>query len=256
MKLELFLRDQLAIHFYYSDESLCNNTVNVENLYLIFPGLPQFIEKDFFTDKVDKKNAFMYVYYFGSYFSGKIFSFKNCQQTVIRAINFSQAGAGVKTFDNKKIKWKAKNINIIGNSFGTLPILTSKIDKRIINKIFFTSPLIFIYKKDIQEYMSKKEITKFNEFNKKFLNFMSRGYKNIYRGIDKKNWENFFNGDSISTKIDYKNNLPPITIIHGSDDNIVNSKGSIHFNSRYTNQVNLKLVKGVGHEFKLLFRSV
>lgn len=255
MQIQLFLKNNLAIHFYYSEESMKNGKILVENLYLIFSGLPQFLEKDFFKDKVSKKIAFMSVYYYGSYYSGDTFSFANCQKSVRDAITFADIGQGIKTYDNKEIKWFAKSISVVGNSFGANPILTSSINKKNVDKVILISPLVFIYKNDVVKVFSKKNIKEFKKFNNGFLGFMQRGYKNIYRGIEKDGWRKYFNGNIASSRICLKNDFPPIVVIHGENDRVVNYKNSIFFRDMYDGKIRLNLVKGVGHDFKTLFRA-
>jgi len=254
MKLQLFLKNNLAIHFYYSDDSAINGKVVVDNLYLIFPGLPQLIEKDFFKDKMSRKIAFMSVYYYGSYYSGSNFSFTNCQKTVKDAVAFANNGKGIKTYDNKMMEWSAKNISIIGNSFGASPILTSNVNKKDVKKIILISPLIFVYKSDVANVLSRKEVQELKNFNNNFLGFMKRGYKNIYKGIEKDEWSEYFSGSVVNSKVRLKETFPPITIFHGENDDVVKPKNSIFFRDIYKRKVKLNLVKGVGHDFKALFK--
>jgi hypothetical protein len=254
MKVQLFIKNNLAIHFYYSDNSVRNGKVIIDNLYLIFPGLPQLIEKDFFKDKVSKKAAFMSVYYYGSYYSGGSFSFSDCQKSVKDAMNFAVSRKGIKTYDNKSVEWSYKSICIIGNSFGASPILTSNLNKNDVKKVILFSPLIFVYRNDLIGILSKKEAVELKKFNNNFLGFMKRGYKNIYRGIEKDEWRKYFDGDMASSRVHLRNSFPPITIFHGEEDDVVRSKNSIFFRDTFRRNVKLNLVNGVGHDFKTLFR--
>jgi hypothetical protein len=256
MELQLFLKNNLAIHFYYSKKSCNGNIIKINNLYLIFPGLPQFVDKNFFKSKVDKSVAFMYVYYYGSYFSGGSFSFANCQKTIRDAISFAKTRKGMKIYDNKQIEWSFNKIIAIGNSFGSSPILTSGITKKDVNMVIFISPLIFIHKDDINNVATKKEMIKFYDFNKIFLDFMSRGYKNIYRGIEKDIWKKYFSGNLVKSKINLKDEFPPIIIFHGDKDQIINPKSSIFFHNIYKNKVKLNIIKKQDHDFESLFKFV
>jgi len=90
MKLQLLIYKNLAVHFYYSKESVSKNKIKIKNLFLIFPGLPTFIHKDFFNDKVDKDNAFLSIYYLGTWLSGGIFTYKNCKKAIELTVEFAK----------------------------------------------------------------------------------------------------------------------------------------------------------------------
>ncbi|HED36806.1 MAG TPA: hypothetical protein ENI76_00955, partial [Ignavibacteria bacterium] len=100
MELQLFIYKNIAIHFYYSKDSIVNGKITVENIFIYFPGLPQMIDDDFFADKVNKDTAFFSVYYSGSWLSGGSFTYDNCKKTVELAIEFVKHKRGIKTFDN------------------------------------------------------------------------------------------------------------------------------------------------------------
>ena len=61
MELQLFIYKNIAIHFYYSKDSIVNGRINAENVFIYFPGLPQIIDEDFFVNKVNKNTAFFSV---------------------------------------------------------------------------------------------------------------------------------------------------------------------------------------------------
>jgi hypothetical protein len=253
MMIQLFLKNNLAIHFYFSEDSINNEIVNTKDLYIIFQGLPQSIEKDFFKDKVKKERAFMVIYYYGSYYSGKNFTFLNCQKSVQDAIKFAIGGQGVKTYDNEIIKWRVKNISIIGNSFAGNPILTCDINKNEIKKVVLISPLIFVHKEDLKKVYLNDQIQKIKKYNKDFLGFMTRGYKNIYKGINDKTWLSYFNGDNNKSKISINSNFPPIIIYHGKEDFAVSCESSILFKKLFKKDTIVHVENGVGHDFKKLF---
>ncbi|MBU0637082.1 hypothetical protein KKH16_02665 [Patescibacteria group bacterium] len=48
MELQLFIYKNIALHFYYSKDSVENGTINSKNIFVYFPGLPQMIDEDFF----------------------------------------------------------------------------------------------------------------------------------------------------------------------------------------------------------------
>ena len=81
MELQLFIYKNIALHFYYSKDSVENGIIKSKNIFVYFPGLPQMIDEDFFVNIVDKNTAFFSVYYMGSWLSSGSFTYENCQKT-------------------------------------------------------------------------------------------------------------------------------------------------------------------------------
>lgn len=238
MLLQLFLNKNLALHFYYSEKSLKGDEIIAENIYLITPGLPSFTHRDFFKDKVNKNVAFFYLYYYGSWFSGGNFLFKNCVKSINDAIDFIKNRQGIKTFDGKKIKWNYENLFLTATSFGGNVVLSAKINKRNIKKIFLYAPFFVEY----------SEI----EDNQKTLKFLTRGYKNVYRGIVSKEWHKYFTKKNKLSFLKLDENFPPIEIIHGKKDIVVSYQSSQKLQKRYSKFIKLKLKKEIGHSFEQL----
>jgi len=157
MELQLFIYKDLALHFYYSKDSLNEGLVDVKNIFIYFPGLPQVIEEDFFAERVDNDTAFFNVYYFGSVLSGGEFFYENCRKTVELAIEFVKNKKGIKTFDNKEITWDYKNLNVAGYSFSGNPIVTANISKDDVKNVFLFAPLLFLHKDQVKGYMSNQK---------------------------------------------------------------------------------------------------
>jgi len=241
MLLELFLHKNLALHLYYSEKSLKNNKVIVKNIYLMAPGLPQFTHRNFFKDKVSEDTAFFYLYYYGSWFSGGKFLFKNCIKSIGDAIDFVKSRQGIKTFDNKKIVWDYQNLFLVTNSFGGNVVLSAKISKKDIKKIILYAPFFI-------EYSSIKD-------NQKMLEFYVRGYKNNFRGIDSKEWRSYFTKKYKLSFFKLDGAFPPVEIIHGKKDTIVPFQSSQKLQNKYPNLVKLKIKEGVGHDFEQLYET-
>jgi hypothetical protein len=254
MELQLFIYKNLAVHFYYSKESVSKNKVKIKNLFLVFPGLPNFIHKDFFNDKVDKDNAFFSIYYLGTWLSGGIFTYKNCKKTIKLAVEFAKNKKGIKTFDNEKIYWDYKNLHLIGYSFTGNPILSSKISKTDVKNVILFAPLIFLHKKDLYSYLkNKKEINNFYAFNLFYLDFLRRGYKFALRGINQKSWSKYFSGKDPESLIKVGKNYPNVIIFHGKEDEKIKYNSSIFFKKEKCPQTKIILVNNVGHDLEKLF---
>lgn len=254
MELQLFIYKNIALHFYYSKDSLRNSKVSVENIFVYFPGLPQMIDEDFFANKVSKNTAFFSVYYSGSWLSGGSFTYENCKKTVELAIEFIKDKRGIKTFDSKQIYWDYKNLHVMGYSFAGNPVISSKISKNDVKSIVLFAPLLFLHKKEVSEYLKdKKAIDNFYSFNLFYLEFLKRGYKFAFRGIEKQSWNKFFSGQDSKSLIKMANNYPNIFIFHGKSDEKINYTSSLFFQKEKRPQSKIVLVDNVGHDLEKLF---
>lgn len=254
MELQLFIYKNIAIHFYYSKDSVINGKINIENVFIYFPGLPQIIDKDFFANKVNKNTAFFSVYYLGSWLSGGSFTYKNCKKTVESAIEFTKNKRGIKTFDNKQIYWDYMNLHVMGYSFSGNPVISAKISKNDVKSVILFAPLLFLHKKEVSEYLKdKKAIDIFYGFNSFYLKFLRRGYKFAFRGIEKRSWNKFFSGQDSKSLIKMADNYPNIFIFHGKSDEKINYTSSLFFRKEKRPQTKIVLIDSVGHDLEKLF---
>jgi len=254
MELQLFIYKNIALHFYYSKDSIVNGKINSENIFIYFPGLPQIIDEDFFVNKVNKDTAFFSIYYLGSWLSGGSFTYENCKKTVELAIDFIKSKKGIKTFDNKRINWDYYNLYIIGYSFSGNPIVSAKISKNDVKSVILFAPLLFLHKKEVLEYLKdKKAIDNFYGFSLFFLEFLRRGYKFAFRGIEKKSWNKYFSGKEPKSFIKMDKNYPNIIIFHGKSDEKINHTSSLFFQEEKHSEAKIVLVDDVGHDLEKLF---
>lgn len=251
MELELFIYKNLAIHFYYHKESVQKNTVKVKNLCLFFPGLPNFINKNFFEKYVNRDTAFFSIYYYGTWLSGGKFTIANCRKSIEIAIEFAKTKAGIKTYDNKEIAWNFQNLYVLGYSFAGNPILKAKINKKDVKAVLLYCPLIYLNKKDVEIILGLEEATKFFEFNKSFLQFLRKGYFHVLRNITDISWFEYFSGKDSSSKVSLKFQYPKIFIFHGLRDEKISSVFSKYFCKTHKNISKLFLFKEVGHSKEL-----
>lgn len=254
MELQLFIYKKIALHFYYSEDSIMNGKINSKNIFIYFPGLPQIIDKDFFVNKVNKDTAFFSVYYLGSWLSGGNFTYENCKKTIELAIEFIKNKEGLKTFDNKLINWDYDNLYVIGYSFSANPIISAKISKSDVKSVILFAPLLFLHKKEVLEYLkNKKAIDNFYGFSLFFLEFLRRGYKFAFRGIENKSWDKYFSGKEPKSFIKMNKNYPDVIIFHGKSDEKINYKSSLFFQKEKCFKAKVILKDGVGHELEKLF---
>jgi len=254
MELQLFIYKNIALHFYYSKDSLKNGKVNVENIFIYFPGLPQIINGDFFVNKVNNNTAFFSVYYAGSWLSGGSFTYENCKETIELAVEFVKNKKGIKTFDNKKISWDYNNLHIIGYSFSGNPVISAKISKANVKNVILFAPLLFLHKKEVSEYLKdEKAINNSYGFSLFYLEFLRRGYKFAFRGIEKQSWNNYFSGKNPKSLVKIDKNYPNVIIFHGKSDEKIHSDSSVFFQKAKCPKTKVFLVDNVEHSLKKLF---
>lgn len=254
MELQLFIYKNVALHFYYSKDSFNYGKVNVENIFIYFPGLPQIIDDDFFVDKVDKNTAFFSVYYLGSWLSGGKFTYKNCKKTVRLATEFVKKRKGIKTFDNKEIRWDYKNLHLIGYSFAGNPVISAKVSNNDVKNVLLFAPLLFLHKKEVSKYLKdEKAINNFYNFSLSFLQFLRRGYKFAFRGIENRCWNKYFSGEDANSFIKVDKDYPNIIIFHGKSDGKINYTSSIFFQRTKCPKSKVFLIDNVEHDLKKLF---
>jgi len=254
MELQLFIYKNIALHFYYSKDSVEGGVINSKNIFVYFPGLPQMIDEDFFVNKVDKNTAFFSVYYMGSWLSGGSFTYENCQKTVEIAVEFIKNKQGIKTFDNKQIKWDYNNLYVMGYSFSGNPVVSAEISKNDVKSVILFAPLIFLHKKEVSKYLkNKKAIDNFYDFSLFYLEFLRRGYRFAFRGIEKKSWDRYFSGKEPKSFIKIDKNYPHIIIFHGKSDEKINYGSSLFFQNKKRPETKVFLKEGVGHNLEKLF---
>lgn len=254
MELQLFMQDELALHFYYSKESVKDDVVSIKNLCLVFPGLPNTIDKDFFVNRVNKDTAYLSVSYYGTWMSGGNFSPQSVKQTIQDAVSFAKCKEGTRTFDNKKIYWEYKNLFVLGYSFAGNFVLNSDLKREDITSVVLCAPLIYLDKNTVETVL-KNDADKFFDFNASFLQFLRRGYLYALRGIKDSFWDSYFNGVDDLSKVSIRESYPLIHIIHGTEDKQVNPVFSKYFNNQYPTISTLELQNGMGHT-KEMFQNL
>ena len=253
MELQLFIYKNIAIHFYYSKDSIVNGRINAENVFIYFPGLPQIIDEDFFVNKVNKNTAFFSVYFSGSWLSGGSFTYENCKKTVELAVEFVKHEKGIKTFDNKQISWNYENLHVMGYSFSGNPVVSAKISKTDVKNVILFAPLLFLHKKEVSEYLKDEQaINNFYGFSLFYLEFLRRGYKFAFRGIEKQSWNKYFSGKDINSFIKIVDNYPNVIIFHGKSDEKISYTSSLFFQKNKYPKAKVFLVENVGHDLEKL----
>jgi len=255
MELQLFIYKNIALHFYYSKDSVENGIIKSKKIFAYFPGLPQIIDEDFFVNKVNKDIAFFSVYYLGSWLSGGNFTYENCKKTIELAVDFIKNKKGIKTFDNKEMNWNYKSLYLIGYSFAGNPVISAKISRNDVKSVILFSPLLFLHKKEVSEYLKKDEkaINDFYDFSLFFLEFLKRGYRFAFRGIEKPSWNKYFSGEDPKSLVQIDKNYPDVVIFHGKSDEKISYTSSLFFQKEKCPRAKVFLVDNVEHNLKKLF---
>ncbi len=256
INIQLFLVNDLAIHLYSPKEAVKNDHLDIKNAILYVPGLPQITDKRFFQKIIDSENAFFYVYYYGSWLSGKKFTPENCRKSVTDALKIIGSGSAIKSFDGEKFSWNFDELSILGCSFAGNPVLSSGINDRSVKKIELYAPLIFVNKEERENFMTKEESGEFDSYNESFLYFMRHGYVNTLKGIDDHKWDEYFKGNDAESKIVIDENSPEIMIHHGLEDRTVTPKSTEYFQSIHPDKTEVEFIPEYGHDFTALYKHI
>jgi len=255
MKVQLFINNNLAIHLYYSKESIVDHLLVIDELIIFFPGLPQFIDKRFFEKKVSQNTAFMSIYYYGTWLSGGEFLPTTIYTTVSDAINFAKSGKCTTSFDGSNFEWKYNRCKVIGCSFSGNSILNGSIKKNDVSLIELYNPLIYLENTDISNIPGFDKL-KFNDVNRNFLFFVRNGYANVLRGINSSAWDNYFFGSDINSRIILSDETPIIKIYQALDDVTINPNWSKHFCEQNKQKAEYIPINNSEHDFISLYNKV
>jgi hypothetical protein len=169
-------------------------------------------------------------------------------------IEFIKNKKGIKTFDNNQINWDYKNLYVTGYSFSGNPIVSAKISKKDVKSVILFAPLFFLHEKEVSKYLTnKKARDDFYEFNSFFLEFLRRGYKFTYRGIEDKSWDTYFSGKEAKSFIKMDENYPKLKIFHGKSDKKINYSSSLFFKKEKFANCDTVLLNDVEHNLEKLF---
>jgi pimeloyl-ACP methyl ester carboxylesterase len=214
------------------------------------------VDKRFFEGVVAKGTAYFYVHYYGTWFSGGTFSYRSCQDSITRAVDFIRRGRGMKAFDGESFTWRAQSFSIVGCSFAGNVLLTAPLDWRGLKGVVLYAPLIFISDRDVKNFSSPEQLEAFHHFNAEFIAFLRRGYRFVVRGLSSSGIDRYFLGREAKSTVKLRSGVPHIKIFHGLDDTTVPSEASRFLQKRYPGRVSVRLVPHCGHDFTKLYEAV
>jgi len=165
--------------------------------------------------------------YIGTHDSYGKFTFRDALKTIENTVEFLVKGKGVSLWSLKKIEWKAKEIILMGGSFGGAVSLVVGADNRYVKKIVaFCPPTRFEGREGIR---------------KTLLAAVMRGWENTWRGVNKNVWK----GIRTCTPLEHVTGLKKkdVLLIHGKKDDVVPYEESMElYNKIKTGKGRHKLV--------------
>ena len=185
------------------------------------PGIssyPEIAEK-----YVNEGFIFIHPKYLGSWESYGNFSIEGCKKTIVDCVKALRSNE-VKTIFNKDFDIEIKEIFLLGHSFGGSVALCSGANLNI-DGIIALAPVIDYRIQGNEEYEEEKMDWLYD--------FIVTGFENVYRNLNKSQWESFCYDGSILNANDYLEELKTkkILIIHGTEDTSTNYNQSKEFYS-------------------------
>ena len=228
-----------VIGFFYSSE--VDESVAVINL----AGAPGFGDSGN-SKTAQVCNSFGVSYlspdYIGMCRSGGEFNFKSSVETIYECVDFLTGkflGTDIKT-GKKLAKQKFNEIILLGSSFGgSIAPFVEKFKKTEIKKIILVAP--------VTDWITQNNEGTEEPINE-FLNVMSIGMKNVWRGFSNSEWPEIIKGNiKEMNPIDNTNLLADkeVFILHGNKDKSISWKDSEKFFEKIKNE---GLVKNVFFE--------
>lgn len=158
--------------------------------------------------------------YIGTHSSYGKFTIKNAIKTIIKTIKFIKKGETRELWSQRSFSWKVKNISLIGGSFGgSIALVAGAKSDDVRNIIAIAAPI---------DWNTHAKIPGEEEDLENLYNVIKRGWKNLWRIRDKKDWKSFVSGKLGINPIEYVKNLKSknVLLIHGKQDRIVSPERS------------------------------
>ncbi|MFO8015534.1 MAG: prolyl oligopeptidase family serine peptidase [Candidatus Woesearchaeota archaeon] len=161
--------------------------------------------------------------YIGTWASDGTMSWENCAKTILDAVDFVKSGQGKKVTqyadDEPIIKWKVKDITLLGGSFGgSVALVAGAKSDDVKNIISIGAPTNWRDHSRIPEESA--------EPIEDLYYAIKNGWKNLWRIPDKKEWDRLVKGTADLNPVDYIEQLKSknTLLIHGGADETVSVK--------------------------------
>lgn len=176
--------------------------------------------------------------YIGTWASEGVMSWENCVKTILETIKFIKSGKGKKVSHSENIKWKVKDITLLGGSFGGSVALVAGAKSDVEKIISVAGPTNYRDHSKIPEESAEPIEDLYYE--------VKEGWGNLWR-VSKAEWDRLAKGECDLNPVDYKDVLKDkdTMLIHGKKDEVVAVKRA--------KQLHKELKKGKGnHKLMLL----
>ena len=179
----------------------------------------------------------------GSWESDGKFTIDNCVKSLEEAYGFIQKGTGIELRRDTRKEWAHNQIIFLGSSFGGGVILSS----------YIKDPLTFVLLAPVTKLKHIKDsLLILPSGDDDLFHLLSEGYSNVYRGLTKKDWENFLNEKTLLSPKNNLNNLKnkKLLFVQGTDDDVIQSTHTVEYVKELQDkQIDAKCVSvsGAGH---------
>lgn len=242
--MQLLVEGDLMMHIYYPNEAVVSGVLNTTEIVLFLPGLPQTPDKNIAERFVLEGKTFVWLHYYGSWYSGGKFSPSECRKSFLDGLSVIKKKQSVSAFSGKAFDFDYKKITVVGNSFGAQIAVTSQVDYNILSEIHLFAPFLLVNEKDADKNRQVLQYLRNTD-----LPFWRRGLFNVYRGIEAVDWDTYFKGEDPDSKL--KKIKCHLTLCYGSNDPIISEADINKFIT--FNPATLKKIEGVGHDFLNLY---
>lgn len=163
-----------------------------------------------------KGYALLYPHYIGSGASHGRFTFEGCVETVRCGVAFLKDGRGREAYHNAFLRWKAKEIALVGGSFGGSVVLVAGAKIPAVNRIIaLAAPIDW------------RNLPESDESLRDVYRGIRRGYRQLWR-ISRAEWRRLEQGRVDLNPVDYIPQLRKkrVCLIHGLRDRVVPPESS------------------------------
>jgi dipeptidyl aminopeptidase/acylaminoacyl peptidase len=198
----------LAYFYYLKQKGVRLGSVRCAVLCYGLPGIPPARYHPLVERLVEKGFLVACPEYPGTYGSFGKCNFENAAEAVVKTIEFLRRGKAVELRDLKKLRWKAKEIILVGGSFGGSVALVAGAKSDAVRKIIAIAP--------VTDYRGRKRTARRNR------PYIERGLANLWR-VEKSAWGALAKGGLDINPIDYAPELADkeVFLVHGDCDDTV-----------------------------------
>jgi len=220
---------------------------------LYVPGLPGHPRKRNLGETFASRGfTFFEMRFPGSWESDGVFTMDACVESLEEACSFIRGGSAIELRMGSTKKWAYNQVVLMGSSFGGGVVLSSQIQ----------DPLTFVLLAPVTSLTHlKSSLVLLPSGDDDLFHLLLSGYSNVYRGLTKKDWENFLSGKTlVNPEANIKNlENKKLIFVQGSEDEVIRSNHTNEFVRILQNQglqVKILTVAEAGHGSDLEDKTV